>query len=119
MTMEPGTKTISVARDFSKFPAGRFVTDGPFPGETFRDRILVPALRSASGKVVVDLDGTLGFGSSFLEEAFGGLVRLRNFTALGLKNVLRLQTSDSSLIAEIWGYIDTAVSEVPTGVSSP
>jgi hypothetical protein len=35
---------------------------------------LVAALRKAD-RVVVDLDGTSGIGSSFLDEAFGGLIR--------------------------------------------
>jgi hypothetical protein len=103
-----GTKVINVARDFSRFPAGRFKTDGPFPGEIFRDQWLEPALNASHEKVLVELDGTLGYGSSFLEEAFGGLVRLRSFTAGGLRQALLLRSRDSSLISEIWGYIDNA-----------
>jgi hypothetical protein len=105
--MTTGQTEISVARDFSRFPAGRFRADGPFPGERFRDELLVPAL-SRGGRVLVNLDGTLGFGSSFLEEAFGGLVRLRGFTAEKLKTTLVLKASDSSLELEIWEYISKA-----------
>jgi hypothetical protein len=104
-------KTISIARDFSRFPAGRFVADGPYPGEKFRDGILVPALQEAS-RVVILLDGTLGYGSSFLEETFGGLVRLRGFSANDLRSRLVLKSGDSSLLNEIWGYIESAK---PTG----
>lgn len=67
-------KTINIAKDFSPSPAGRFPNDGPYNGERFRDEFLAPALRG-SGDVTVILDGVSGFGSSFLEEAFGGLIR--------------------------------------------
>ena len=69
------TQVISIAKDFSPTPAGRYRSDGPFPGEKFRDDLLLPALRKDTEPVTVELDGTAGFGSSFLEEAFGGLVR--------------------------------------------
>ncbi|MEO8242957.1 MAG: STAS-like domain-containing protein [bacterium] len=70
---------IKIATDFSAYPAGRDDNDGPFNGSRFRSDILVPRLKSAiaSGrKLVVSLDGVRSFGSSFLEESFGGLVRL-------------------------------------------
>lgn len=65
-------KRISLARDFSRHIGPRFVGQGPFSGEKFR-KVLVEALRK-SDVVIVDLDGTTGIGSSFLDEAFGGLV---------------------------------------------
>ena len=67
--------TINVARDFSRFPGGRYRTDGPFSGQEFRDDILVPAL-ATNEHVAVEIDGVAGLPVSFLEEAFGGLVRL-------------------------------------------
>lgn len=72
------TKRISIAREFSEFPAGRIPDDGPNSGQRFRDDFLVPALQEAiksNGVVEVNLDDTMGYGSSFLDEAFGGLVR--------------------------------------------
>lgn len=103
---------ISVAKDFSQFPAGRFRKDGPWPGEKFRDEHLVPALKQSSS-VTVQLDGTMGYGSSFLEEAFGGLVRLRGFTADALRARRRLvvESTDPSLVREVWSYIDDASPE--------
>lgn len=70
------TKTIRVATDFSRFPGGRFRRDSEFSGEQFRDDVLKPALAHYD-RVIVLLDGTSGYPSSFLEEAFGGLVRDR------------------------------------------
>lgn len=68
------TKTIDIAKDFSPVPAGRHVSDGDYSGEFFRTSILRPALNNFA-TVEVILDNTEGFGSSFLEEAFGGLIR--------------------------------------------
>jgi len=68
------TKTIDIAKDFSSVPAGRHLSDGDYSGEFFRESLLRPALKEFE-KVEVILDDTAGFGSSFLEEAFGGLVR--------------------------------------------
>ena len=99
---------IKIARQFSKEPAGRYTRDGPNSGERFRDEILIPAFER-SNSVTVDLDGTEGYGSSFLEEAFGGLVRLRGYTADELRKVLKLVSEeDESLPIEIWDYIDSA-----------
>lgn len=83
--------TIVVARDFSRYPGGRYKVDGEFSGEAFREEKLVPALREANdtrGRVVVDIDGAAGYPSSFLEEAFGGLVREGHFTAAELSSLL-------------------------------
>ncbi len=97
---------ISVAKDFSRSPAGRYVEDGPFPGAVFRDKFLVPALQG-EGRVVVNLDGTSGFGSSFLEEAFGGLVR-KGFTPQVLRERLVVESVRQSYAARVWQYIDLA-----------
>jgi len=90
--------TINIASDFSRTPGGRYISDGPFSGELFRERLLVPALRgalSSKGKVVVVLDGTRGYLSSFLEESFGGLVREHGFTKHQLDRILELRAIDS------------------------
>lgn len=67
------SQTIVIARDFSPYPAGRYLTDGDWNGERFREEILLPALKR--GPVTVVLDGVAGLPSSFFEEAIGGLVR--------------------------------------------
>lgn len=101
------SKLISVAKDFSPSPAGRHVKDGPYPGEVFRDTILVPALK-AYKNVVVDFDGTEACGSSFLDEAFGGLVYKAGFSVKSLKEILHLHASRKSYEAKVWGYIAEA-----------
>lgn len=97
-----GEYMIDLAKDFSRAPAGRFISDGPNSGERFRSEYLEPNLKMHE-KVVVFLDGTRGLGSSFLEEAFGGLRRL-GFTYDQLMQKLDLVSKDSSLVSEIRGY---------------
>lgn len=63
----------SIANSFSKYPAGRFKTDGDYSGERLRE--IIELMLRESDSVVIDITGTEGFGSSFLEEAFGGLIR--------------------------------------------
>lgn len=76
--MSDFVKHISIAKDFSLLPHGRLPQDGASNGTTFREKVLAPAVAEAvqnRGRVIVDLDGVKALGSSFAEEAFGGLVR--------------------------------------------
>lgn len=87
-------RLIVIARDFSRYPGGRYKDDGEFSGEAFRDDLLVPALRDAQQNhtiVVVEIDGAAGYPASFLEEAFGGLVRERYFSARELGQLLKVK----------------------------
>lgn len=83
------SSTIRIAKDFSDVPSGRFLADGDFNGQKFREEWLVPLLEKDE---VVDVvfDDAEGYGSSFLEEAFGGLVRMHGYTREFLAKHLRL-----------------------------
>ena len=88
------THVIDVSRDFSASPGGRFAKHGPSSGEEFRRSVLKNAIAEAIARddlVIVRLDGTAGYGGSFLEEAFGGLVREEGFSHSDLKRVLRIE----------------------------
>jgi len=101
--------TIEIARDFSTTPGGRYKSDSEFSGEVFRDNHLLPKLRS--GSVTVILDGVEGFGSSFLEEAFGGLVRKHHLSAQELRKKLTVVARDriyERYAESVWKYIDEA-----------
>lgn len=70
--------TLSIASEFSRFPIGRYVSDGEFNATRFREEFLIPSLDRAikSNSILeVELDGVAAYSSSFLEESFGGLVR--------------------------------------------
>lgn len=106
MNAEPKVRVVDVGKDFTRFPAGRTRTDGPYCGEVFRDEFLRPSL-DAGQQIIVKLDGALGYGSSFLEEAFGGLIRLR-YPKDRVLSLIKLETTDAMLKQEIEGYISTA-----------
>ena len=97
-------KTIEIAKDFTPFPAGRYEKDGPYTGEGFRKRILVPALKQYDSVEII-LDGTIGYGSSFLEESFGGLIREEGFSYEEINNKLILISKRKSILKSIENYI--------------
>ncbi|CAM3539984.1 DUF4325 domain-containing protein [Deinococcus saxicola] len=101
---------ISLAKDFSVFPAGRFRKNAKHSGEAFRDDFLYPALLNADNVEVV-LNGTRGFNPSFLEEAFGGLIREKGMIKADLDNRLILTCEDRSIVIEINRYISNAQAE--------
>lgn len=100
-------RKISISKDFSEFPGGRYRKHGPYSGEEFRESILIPAFRSHE-KLVVNIDGTKGFPSSFLEEAFGGLLR-RGISIEEINANLKIEFLDrhnKPYYDQIWDYIN-------------
>ncbi len=103
-------KTIKIASEYSDTPLGRFPSDGDYNGTRFREEFLRPALQ-VEDRVVVDIDEVEGYGSSFLEEAFGGLVRGGDFSADGLRKKLEIAYKDPDFKIYgdlIWRYIEEA-----------
>ncbi|WP_095183966.1 STAS-like domain-containing protein [Pseudomonas sp. Irchel 3H9] len=96
---------IHLADDFSKHPAGRYKSDGPYSGELFREKFLEPRMKDHE-KIVVYLDGARGYGSSFLEEAFGGIAR--KYPTDLVESLIVLDSRDSNLIQRIKSYIHEA-----------
>ncbi|ENU4118521.1 STAS-like domain-containing protein [Pseudomonas aeruginosa] len=96
------THTINVIKDFGKRPYGRYPEDGEWNGAKFR-ALLAEKLREFD-HVHVNLDGYNRYGRSFLDEAFGGLIREEHFTYDFLQEHLSyshtLVKSIESLIAD-------------------
>ncbi|ATP18283.1 MULTISPECIES: STAS-like domain-containing protein [Sphingobium] len=91
---------ISVAKDYTRHPGPRYERQGEFSGERFR-KVLVDRLKTAD-RIVVDLDGTSGFGSSFLDEAFGGLIRYEGMTRDQVRSrVIVKSAMDETYAAEV------------------
>lgn len=109
------TKQIHIGRDFSDVPMGRYhPDDGNFSGQRFREEFLAPALQDGNNVVEVTIDDTEGFGSSFLEEAFGGLVRKHGFTIQDLEKRLKIIHKKSGFWLykkSIWNHIRNAKPE--------
>jgi hypothetical protein len=102
--------TIRIKSDFSPTPGHRSPDDGPHSGQEFLDKVLRPRFVEAldkKEKILVDLDGTSGYGTSFLEASFGGLAR-----EYETKDVLERfefkSTAEPYLSEEIKGYIREA-----------
>lgn len=98
---------INLGREFGRYPAGRYSTDGPYNGQTFRENFLIPALKSDDPEIEITLSDARGLKSSFLEEAFGGLVR-EGYAAEELYRRFKFVSRDPSLEIEIREYINNA-----------
>lgn len=101
--------SINIAKDFCEFPSGRFRKNGEGSGEEFREEILLPVFQ-AGDELKIELSGTPGYPSSFLEEAFGGLVR-SGLSLNDLKNRLKIVSDEPSYETYIllsWQYIEKA-----------
>lgn len=65
---------INIAKDFNKYPAGRYRTEGNSSGEAFlTDHLLgvILACLIEKVKVEIDLTGMTGFPSSFISGSIG------------------------------------------------
>jgi hypothetical protein len=67
---------IKIAEEYTSAPGPRTREQGEYSGQQFREEMLKPAYEEAKAnneKLTVDLDGSYGYVTAFLEEAFGGL----------------------------------------------
>lgn len=110
---------INVAEDFTDKPGARYESQGSNSGEKFRDVILYPAYLKAiekNEKLIINLDGGYGYGSSFLEEAFGGLIRkLKKENNSNYKKALQyiviISNDNINWIGKIENYIEKAIKQ--------
>lgn len=103
---------IIISKDFSDTPGPRYIKEGEFSGELFRNEILYPAVLDAIQKnetLEIILDGPAGYGTSFLEESFGGLIRENNLDYTKLVNCLIITSNEEPyLIDDIKHYMKEA-----------
>ena len=103
-------RVINIANDFTKTPGGRHIEEGPFSGEEFREKILFPAFQEVikeRGTLTVNLDGGYGYGSSFLEEAFGGLARKTKDRRV--LQITIVSEEEPRLVEDVKGYMEEAL----------
>lgn len=104
---------INICKDYTDTPGGRYIIQGDFSGEDFRNKLLKPKYIEAvekGEKLKIDLDGGYGYGSSFLEEAFGGLIRELEENYKQALEIIELKSDDEpSLIDDITKYINDAI----------
>lgn len=97
--------TINLAQDFTKHPAGRYKVDGPYSGELFRELFLDPVI-SKREKTVIGLDGTRGYSSAFLDEAFGGIVK--RYSEKVINDLIQFRSKDNVLLFRVSRFIKNA-----------
>lgn len=97
--------TVKIA-DWSLYPCGRYRQHGDHSAEAYRDDHLIPALEKHE-YVEVDMSGPLAFGSSWLEECFGGLARA-GYTTNELRERMEITNAVGSDHALIWEFIEEA-----------
>jgi hypothetical protein len=100
---------IDIAKDYTTTPGGRYVTDGKFSGEDFRNQYLEKFFKNQEDvRITINLDGTEGYPTSFLEECFGGLSR--KYGKELCEKILNFKSEeDTLLIKEIKSYINDAI----------
>jgi hypothetical protein len=98
---------VKISKDFSPTPGARYRTDGKHSGEEFYETILKLKFKKAINdkeQLTIDLDGTYGFATSFLSEAFNRLAL--DFGPDNVWNNISLVSSEEPyLIDEIKEYI--------------
>ena len=95
---------INIEQDYSETPGARYISDGPFSGEEFRDKLLEPRYLNCLPlgiKLIIDFDGGYGYPITFLEEAFGGLVR-KGYSGIDLlNNTIFVSNEEPKIIEDI------------------
>ena len=92
---------VNIARDFTDTPGPRYRSQGAHSGEQFLAEILRPkfvAARDSNAVLRINLDGAVGYPTSFLEEAFGGLAR--EFGSDSVERTLEFACNDEPYLEE-------------------
>ena len=95
------THTIVIAKDFTQATGARERADGPKSGQEFLETLLRPKFveaKDVDGVLLVDMDGTWGYASSFVSGSFGSLAR--EFTAPVVHKHLELKSDEDSVLLE-------------------
>lgn len=105
---------IEIVKEFSDTPGGRTVAEGDFSGELFRNKLLEPRYREAvkrGEKLEIYFDGAYGYPPSFLDEAFGGLVKCLRQRGI-MENICIISNEDLTIERRIKKYVSDAEKEV-------
>lgn len=101
---------IRVANEFSETPGPRSQDEGDDSGQEFLEKLLRPKYEEARKygvPLLIDLDGTYGYATSFLESAFGGLARM--YSPDEILKILEFKSIEEPyLVGEIQHYISEA-----------
>ena len=101
------TLKLNIAKDYSRIVLGRWRRLGPFSGEDFYETMLLPMYCEAVEKGVqleIELDGTKGYPSSFLDQSFGELAREK-----GVENVRSIIIFHANVFQWVIKYINERI----------
>ena len=68
---------LKIAKDFSQYPGSRSRKNSDNSAEQLYEEILKPSIQKCIEKdeiLTIDLDGSSGYASSFIDEAFGRII---------------------------------------------
>lgn len=103
---------FKISKDYVPTPGPRYIKEGKWSGEKLRGELILPIFEKAiknDQKIFIDLDGTSGYGTSFLEEVFGGLIRINKLKYDDIIKVLELKSEEEPyLIEDIYEYLEDA-----------
>ena len=107
---------INISKEYTKMPGGRTILEGEYSGEEFREKLLKPAYLETcriGDNLTVVLDGGYGYATSFLEEAFGGLVRCIDDKKLlkGIERIKIVSEEEPAWVDKVSLYISDALKE--------
>lgn len=97
---------IVIAKDFNEYTGYRFKAQSPnSSGEEFRDNFLLPGVNKHE-LIKVDLNGVKNrILPSFLEEAFAGLARTKQWDLETFKEHVKIVSNRSDYAEDIYFYI--------------
>ena len=98
-------ETLTIAKDYSKFPGGRYSEDGEGNATDFRENYLVPMLEK-NAPFILDLNGVVYYPISFIDEVFGGLVRMKRYSEEQLIDLIKFKATDSNLFRTVENILE-------------
>lgn len=97
----------NISKEYSRILGGRWISLGKFSGEDFYKTVLEPKYLEAKNgntKFVIELDGTTGYPSSFLDQSFGELAR--KYGKDNVKSIIELR---ADVFAWVVDYINREI----------
>ena len=88
---------------YTDSPGCRYESEMPFSGERFRKEFLHPQLNNAiwhDEVLVVNLDGAYGYATAFIDEAFGGLIRVEGEILAEIEPHLEIVSKEEPFLIE-------------------
>jgi len=97
-------KTVKIRDDYNWSTGSRLIIEGPHSGEDFRIKFFYPMIIDAIASnetLTIDFDGGIGYGTSWLEEVFGGVIRKDRVDAQDVRKHLRLIATQQPYILRL------------------